>query len=590
MRCAIYARYSSEEQREASIDDQVRRCRQYIERHGGAFDESLVFADRAMSGASADRPKFTALSSLATSVPPLVDVIITEDLSRIGRDQADLHHFRRSLEYSRVRLIGIADGIDTAAAHGSLTFSMKGIIAEIYLKDLRDKTLRGLEGRALAKYATGGVAYGFRLRRETGPDGRAVGSVIEVDEQKAQVVRRIFRLYLEGNSLSTIARLLTREAVPPPRVHVEGRRKGWKDSTIRAFLHNTSYFGHWTYKEREWRKVPGTNKRRPARRRDEEVMKDERPHLRIVDADTWLAVQERLEAVRRAYNRKNAGPGRTIPNRRSSYLFSSLLYCGVCGSKMIICGGSSASYYRCEGNKKRGICNNALSVREDLVRESILGELRRRLLREDSLKEARAKMSEWLGGVRRRRDSERNEVLTRMEKNNVNAERLVDGIADGTLRSADVGGRLAALRNEVEADRKLLATLEHKAFAPISLPTPKDVVQIVADMEARLRADPNRGRVELHHYFEDGRIDLIPKFGRFYVARSKFLPLVPLMAQTPSEALGLGGRYGESRSSAISCAGANETIATSVELPYVFVVPAPPDRRRTPGAWKRRAA
>jgi hypothetical protein len=68
-------------------------------------------------------------------------------------------------------------------------------------------------------------------------------------------------------------------------------------------------------------------------------------------------------------------------------------------------------------------------------------------------------------------------------------------------------------------------------------------------------ADPNRGRVELHRYFEDGRIELVPKLGRFYIAWSKFLPLVPLLAQTPSEALGLGGRYDVSRTSASSCAG-----------------------------------
>lgn len=555
LRCAVYARYSSEEQRAASIEDQVRRCREYIERRGGRFDETLVFADRAMSGASADRPMFTALSSLATSSPPLVDVIVAEDLSRIGRDQADLHHFRRSLEYSGVRLIGVADGIDTSAAHGSLTFSMKSIIAEVYLKDLSDKTLRGLEGRALAGYATGGVAYGYRLRKHVGADGKAIGSVIEVDEVQAGVVRRIFLLYLEGNSLSTIARLLTRENVPPPRVHVKGRRTGWKDSTIRAFLHNESYSGRWKYKARKWRKVPGKNKRRPIKRPENNVITQERPHLRIVEEELWLAVQERLKAVHRAYGGKDAGPGRAMPNRRSSYLFSSLLYCGVCGSKMIICGGSSASYYRCEGNVKRGICKNALSVREEIVRESILGELRRRLLREDALKEARSTMAEWLGGLRRRRDAERNEVLARVEKNEAHAERLVDGIADGSLRSVDVGGRLAVLRNEVDADRKVLASLEHKAFAPISLPSPKDVVQIVADMERRLRADPNRGRVELHRYFEDGRIELVPKLGRFYIARSKFLPLVPLLAQTPSEALGLGGRYEVSRTSASSCAG-----------------------------------
>lgn len=555
LKCAVYARFSSEDQREASIDDQVRRCRQFIERHGGTFDEALVFADRAVSGASMDRPMFSALSRLATATPPLIDVIVTEDLSRVGRDQADLHHFRRSLEYSRVRLIGIADGIDTAAAHGSLTFSMKGIVAEIYLRDLRDKTLRGLEGRALAGYATGGVAYGYRLRKELGEDGKPRGSVIEIDNEQAKVVRRIFQLYLDGESLSGIASILNREKVAPPRVHVKNRRVGWKDSTIRAFLHNESYAGRWRYKAREWRKVPGKNKRRPAKRRDDQTIAQDRPHLRIVDESLWSDVQERLRAVHRAYaGKKKPGDGPAIPNRRSSYLFSSLLHCAVCGSRMTICGGGSASYYRCEGHTKRRICENALSVREDIVRESILDEMRRRLLREDALKEARERLARWLGDLRRRLDAERIEVLRRIEKNEGQAERLVDAIANGTVGAADVGARLSTLRRLVDTDRKVLSSLEQKAWAPTSLPTPRDVVKIVASLQARFRTDPTRGREELRRYFEDGRIELVPQPGRFYIARSKFLPLVPLM-QTPSEALGLGGRDVIPRIPASSCAG-----------------------------------
>src|SRR5579884_1589889 len=146
---AIYARFSSEGQREASIPDQVRRCRKYVEERGGIVREDLIFTDRAVSGASMERPQFTVLTALATSTPPKVDVIVTEDLSRIGRDQANLHLFRRAIEYSGVRLIALADGIDTASAQAELAFTIKTAVASLYLKDLRDKTLRGLEGRAL---------------------------------------------------------------------------------------------------------------------------------------------------------------------------------------------------------------------------------------------------------------------------------------------------------------------------------------------------------------------------------------------------------------------------------------------------------
>jgi predicted site-specific integrase-resolvase len=122
---ALYARFSSENQRETSIEDQIRRRREYVEERGGTVRKDLIFADRAVSGASMDRPQFGILTALATSAPPKVDVIVVEGLSRVGRDQADLHLFRRAIEYSRVRLIALADGIDTAAAHSELAFTMK---------------------------------------------------------------------------------------------------------------------------------------------------------------------------------------------------------------------------------------------------------------------------------------------------------------------------------------------------------------------------------------------------------------------------------------------------------------------------------
>lgn len=562
LRCAVYARFSSEGQREASIEDQVRRCRDFIESRGGTFDERLVFADRGVSGASMDRSAFSALSALATLNPPGVEVIVAEDLSRVGRDQADLHHFRRSLEYSRVRLMGVADGIDTAAAHGMLTFGMKGLVAEVFRRELSDKTRRGLDGRALAGFATGGVAYGYRLRKETSGNGKAIGSVIEIDEEQATVVRRIFGLYLEGHSLSGIAAILNKEGVSPPRVHVSGRRRGWKDSTVRAFLHNESYRGTWKYKCREWRKVPGKNKRRPAPRPESAVIVQDRPHLRVVDEDTWVAVEQRLASVRRHYKGKKSPGESSVPNRRSTYLFSSLLYCGSCGSKMTISGGGSASYYRCEAHMKRGTCKNGLSVKEVVVRESLLDEIRRRLTREDGLLHARKRIAERLGEMLRERSAERTVVQTRMQKTQAQIERLVDAIADGEASGASVKDRLKVLEAQVAQDRRTLEALDRKTVAPITLPTPEKIIGIVFEMDRRLRADPTRGREELRQYFEDGRIDLIPQPGGFYIARSKLLPLVALM-QPPSVA-NQGGRIQDAdaeladqipRVSASSCAG-----------------------------------
>jgi site-specific DNA recombinase len=430
---AIYARFSSENQSEASIEDQVRRCSEYVEARGGSVRPELVFADRAVSGASAERPQFVQLVERVTATPRRIDAVVAWDLERVGRDAADLHLLHRTLEFARIRLIGVSDGIDTFAEHSAITFGMKAIIASTYLRTLRKNTLRGLEGRALAGFATGGVALGYCLRREFGPDGKPIGSRIEIDAERAGVIRHIFALYLEGVSLAGIAKKLNAESVAPPRVHQKGRRVGWKDTTIRAVLHNETYVGRWRYKAREWRKLPGTNKRRYAKRDDANVIVQERPHLRIIDQDLWEGVQRRLRAVSAHYTRTaEGGPkGRSVPGRATPYLFSSLLYCGGCGGKMIVSGGTSASYYRCEGHTRRGVCKNDLSVREEVVRSSLLDELRHRLASEQGILHARKRLVERLGEIARDQGGELRERRTRLDKVERDIEKLIDFVTEG---------------------------------------------------------------------------------------------------------------------------------------------------------------
>jgi site-specific DNA recombinase len=322
----------------------------------------------------------------------------------------------------------------TFAKHSPITYGIKTLVASIYLNELRDKTLRGLEGRARAGLATGGVAFGYRLQKELGPDGKVLGSRIEICEEQANVVRRIFILYLEGSAFAGIAKTLNADSVAPPRVHAKNRRVGWKDSTIRAMLHNESYIGRWRYKASQWRKVPGTNRRVPVRRKDPRALVDDRPALRIIDNDLWVAVQERLSAVRRFYTQTADGKpkGRALPGRTSPYLFSSLLQCGVCGSKMIVSGGSNDVYYRCEGHARRGLCTNALSVRESVVRASLLDEPRRRLVSDRGLAYARKRLAEKLGDLSREQDAEIRERTQRLAKLDAQISKLVDFIAEET--------------------------------------------------------------------------------------------------------------------------------------------------------------
>lgn len=168
---------------------------------------------------------------------------------------------------------------------------------------------------------------------------------------------------------------------------------------------------------------------------------------------------------------------------------------------------------------------------------------------------ARKRIAERLGEIAREQGGEVREHRAALDKTERAIAKLVDFITEGNGTKA-VSEKLKVLEREADTQRKALATLERLSAAPIKLPTPDAMVQMVFALERRLLADVTRGREELRRLFRDGRIDLIPQEGGFYIARSEILPLV-LLTTPPSEA-NQGGRIGNhevSRYSAIGCAG-----------------------------------
>ena len=333
-------------------------------------------------------------------------------------------------------------------------------------------------------------------------------------------------------------------------------------------LHNESYVGRWRYRASQWRKVPGTNRRVPVRRNDVNAIVRERPHLRIIESDLWHEVQERLERVRLFYTRTKDGQpkGRAVPSRSTPYIFSSLLCCGVCGSKMVISGGSKDAYYRCEGHAKRGNCNNALSVRESIVRTGLLDELRHRLVSNQGLAYARKRLAESLGELTRTRDSELRKHRKQLDRLVAQVNQLVNFVCEGHGTAA-VAEKLRGLEREADAERNQVALLEKQTLNTVPLPSPDELLDIVLDLNTRLTADTTRGREELRRIFRDGRITLVPQPGGFYIARSEILPLV-LLTPTPSED-DQGGRY-----TASSCAGAIHPLYHAIKEPFRILLVA----------------
>jgi DNA invertase Pin-like site-specific DNA recombinase len=144
-RCAIYARYSSEKQNSLTIDQQIRKCREYADRNGLRLLSDHVYADEAISGATDDRAGLQRLFTVAKQHPRRFDVILVDDTSRLSRRLADSLHIHEELQFAGVRVIFVAQGIDTNSEQAELLVATHGIVDSMYLKDLAKRTFRGVE-------------------------------------------------------------------------------------------------------------------------------------------------------------------------------------------------------------------------------------------------------------------------------------------------------------------------------------------------------------------------------------------------------------------------------------------------------------
>jgi site-specific DNA recombinase len=205
--------------REASIEDQLRLCRIYAEKQGWVV--AGTYQDRAVSGASLIRTGIQAL--LADALRGRFDVVLAEALDRISRDQEDVAGVFKRPAFAGVKIITLSEGEIT-----HLHVDLKGTMNALFLKDLADKTRRGLRGRIEAGKAGGGLCYGYEVVKRSDATGEPVRGERRINEVEADIVRRIFRGFAAGKSPRAIAVALNREGVPGPFGNT------WGDTTIRS--------------------------------------------------------------------------------------------------------------------------------------------------------------------------------------------------------------------------------------------------------------------------------------------------------------------------------------------------------------------
>ncbi|WP_417825054.1 recombinase family protein [Thalassospira lucentensis] len=287
MRVAIYARHSTDRQT-TSTQDQIVRC----EGHCSAQKYHVidVYYDEAMSGAHMDsRPGISSL--LMGAFDNRFDRIVCEDLSRISRDQGDVANFFKKMGFVGIEVETISEGIIN-----ELHIGLKGTMNALYLKDLSDKTHRGVVSAVLRGGVPGGNTYGYELVRTFDERGEPIRGKRQIIESEAATVRKIFELYQSGNKLKYICEELDAESIASPN----GGK--WNSTTLvgtrsrkTGLLRNTLYKGIVTFNKLHYRKNPSTGRKVPVVRPEDEWVRVPIPELQIVDDQVFDEVQSMLD-------------------------------------------------------------------------------------------------------------------------------------------------------------------------------------------------------------------------------------------------------------------------------------------------------
>ncbi|SDF09788.1 recombinase family protein, partial [Rhodospira trueperi] len=375
---AIYARYSSDLQRDASIDDQVRICKERLNKEGWRLHQ--VYSDRGISGSNLLRPGVQSL--MADAGRGHFSIVVAESLDRLSRDQEDIAALFKRLSFAGVKIVTLSEG-----EINELHIGLKGTMGALYLKDLADKTRRGLRGRVEAGKSGGGLTYGYDVVKAFDANGEPIRGERTINEDQARIVRRIFDEYAVGRSSRTIAVGLNTDGIPGPS------GKAWGFSTISGnrergtgILNNELYIGRLVWNRLRYVKDPMSGKRVSRLNPEENWIIQDVPQMRIVDKDLWDRVKARQKKTgvdTHGKGSKGDVPATVAPKdgfwnrRRPKTLFSGLLKCGVCGGGFV---KISAEHFGCATARNKGTCSNLRTIRRDRMEETILSGLRDHLM------------------------------------------------------------------------------------------------------------------------------------------------------------------------------------------------------------------
>lgn len=438
----IYLRISLEDgdkQESNSIDNQRKLIYEYL--HKNNFVNMVEFIDDGCTGTNFNRQGFKDL--LNNIENGNINTVITKDVSRIGRNYVKTGYYIEDYFVNKgVRYISILDDIDTYnEVIGNELLPFRAILNDMYSKDISLKQKSSLKerkkrGRYIACYAP----YGYKKNEQI------VGK-LDIDEDAAEIVRRIFKLFLEGIGTTSIARILTAEKVPTPAMHLNMNADKnsifytvWKGNSVRRILRNETYLGFMVQN-----KETTISHKNPTRvyLSKEDYIVIPNHHIPIISKKDFDKANEMLDINKRTSNQK-----------KDKTLLHDLLYCKECKKRLARRDDKGKIYYFCPTRTTFHLCENSNYLSYENIEHITLEYLKQflRIYSDENLLR-QAYISEY--SKNKTKINQYNDTLNSLSKELLKTNNKLDTLYNDKLNnviSADIYKKYSATLKEEQKD------------------------------------------------------------------------------------------------------------------------------------------
>ena len=412
-RVCLYARFSSHNQTEQSIEGQVRVCTEFCQKHGFHIVETYV--DRATSAAHDIEKRTSFLKMISDSAKDKFQAVVVYKLDRFSRSRYDAATYKYRLKKNGVALISATENI-TDTPEGIILESVLEGMAEFYSAELSQKITRGLRESALKQNVVGGqLPLGYKIENKK----------YVIDENTAPIVREAFQKYADGETVAEICREFNLKGYKSSK----GAKFG-KCSFTRMFK-NEKYIGTYIY----------------------DKYKFENAIPAIIDKKTWRIVQARMNKQKMTHTRGK---------QKYHYLLTGKIFCGHCGYQMS--GNTSGSldygFYQCYGKSSyRNNCNKK-NIRKETIEELVVKDALS-LLTDERIKEI-AKVACSTNKAYIQEETNIYEIKGKLHEVEVSLSNITKAIESG-----EVPATLVKRMNELEAEKRTLLKEQKKESADV---------------------------------------------------------------------------------------------------------------------------